>query len=98
MVLRDLFVFYTFRLLIGFVEGNEPVWRGYLYAVSMFVVSFVQTLIMSQYFLKTALVGLKINCALSSMVYKKALVLSNEAKKSSTVGEIINLISTDITR
>ncbi|CAB3223734.1 unnamed protein product [Arctia plantaginis] len=86
------------RLLIGFVEGKEPVWRGYLYAVSMFVCSCLHTVIMGQYFLKTSLVGVKINCALSSMVYKKALILSNEAKKSSTAGEIINLMSTDITR
>lgn len=80
------------------MEGNEPEWRGYLYAVSMFVCSFVQTMIMGQYFISTAIVGVKINAALSSMIYKKALNLSNEAKKQSTVGEIINLMSTDVTR
>ncbi|CAB3223737.1 unnamed protein product [Arctia plantaginis] len=104
MVLKlcnDLLMFASpqlLRLLIGFVEGNEPVWRGYLYAVSMFLCSFVQTVIMGQYFISTAIVGVKINSALSSMVYKKALNLSNEAKKSSTAGEIINLMSTDVTR
>lgn len=37
-------------------------------------------------------VGLRIRTALVGAIYKKALVLSNKAKKDSTVGEIVNLM------
>ncbi|XP_075974237.1 multidrug resistance-associated protein 1-like [Anticarsia gemmatalis] len=86
------------KLLIGFVEGNEPVWRGYLYAVAMFVCASIQTVLLGQTYIKTCIVGVKIKSALNSMVYRKALSLSNEARKKSTVGEIINLMSTDVDR
>lgn len=86
------------KLLIEFVDGNEPVWKGYLYAVAVFLCATLQTLLIGQYFFKVSIVGLKINSALSSMVYKKALSLSNEARKQSTVGEIMNLMSTDVSR
>ncbi|XP_075974899.1 multidrug resistance-associated protein 1-like isoform X2 [Anticarsia gemmatalis] len=86
------------KLLIGFVEGNEPVWRGYLYAVAMFVCATIQTVLLGQTFLKTCGVSIKIKSALNSMVYRKALSLSNEARKKNTVGEIVNLMSTDVDR
>ncbi|CAB3223726.1 unnamed protein product [Arctia plantaginis] len=86
------------RLLVGFVEGNEPVWRGYLYAVGMLVCASLQTVFLGQNMIMTSKVGVKINCALSSMLYKKALNLTNKARKKHTVGEIMNLMSTDVTR
>ncbi|CAB3247544.1 unnamed protein product [Arctia plantaginis] len=98
---NDLLIFAApelLRLLVGFVEGKEPVWRGYLYAVGMLVCASLQTVFLGQYYLKTSKVGVKINCALSSMIYKKALSLTNEARKTSTVGEIMNLMSTDVSR
>ncbi|XP_026732665.1 multidrug resistance-associated protein 1-like isoform X2 [Trichoplusia ni] len=100
-VLNDILIFASPELLkhlIGFIEGKEPMWRGYAYAVGMFVCAILQSLLLGQYFFKVYTVGIKVKNSLSSVVYKKALCLSNSARKESTVGEIINLMSTDVDR
>ena len=58
----------------------------------------IQTIVLSQYFHRMYLVGLKIRTALISSIYKKALRLSNAARKDTTVGEIVNLMSVDAQR
>ncbi|XP_055308510.1 multidrug resistance-associated protein 1-like, partial [Sitodiplosis mosellana] len=77
---------------------QEPLWRGILYAVLLFVVASTQTLFLSQYFQRMFLVGLRIRTALVGAIYKKALCLSNTARKESTVGEIVNLMAVDAQR
>lgn len=41
---------------------------------------------------------MRIRSALISLIYKKSLVISNNARKESTVGEIVNLMSIDTNR
>ncbi|XP_046419120.1 multidrug resistance-associated protein 1 isoform X10 [Neodiprion fabricii] len=93
------------KFLIAFVEtkdssGNfgEPLWKGYFYAVLLFLTATVQTLVLSQYFNRMFLVGLRIRTALIAAIYRKALRMSNAARKESTVGEIVNLMSVDAQR
>lgn len=76
----------------------EPMWRGFLYAALLFIVASTQTLFLSQYFQRMFLVGLRIRTALVGAIYKKALCLSNTARKESTVGEIVNLMAVDAQR
>lgn len=76
----------------------DPMWHGILYAVMLFVVASMQTLFLSQYFQRMIFVGLRIRTALVGTIYKKALGLSNTARKSKTVGEIVNLMSVDAQR
>ncbi|XP_035434176.2 multidrug resistance-associated protein 1 [Spodoptera frugiperda] len=98
-VIHDLLIFVSPQLLehiIGFIQGDDPVWKGYLYAVSMFLCCIVQSLFLGQYFINLSVISIQIKNALCSVVYKKALSLSNSARKESTTGEIINLISTDV--
>nr|CAD7573697.1 unnamed protein product [Timema californicum] len=85
-------------LLISFVEGDQPVWKGYLYAVLMLLTAALQTLFLAQYFNRMFIVGLRIRTALISAIYRKALKMSNSARKESTVGEIVNLMSVDAQR
>jgi hypothetical protein len=42
--------------------------------------------------------GMNVRSILTSSVYRKALHLSNGARKHRTVGEIVNLMSVDIQR
>lgn len=94
------------RLIIRFVNSHsddseeepEPMWKGLLYAASLFFVASVQTLILAQYFQRMFIVGLRIRTALISAVYRKALIMSNSARKESTVGEIVNLMAVDAQR
>jgi ATP-binding cassette, subfamily C (CFTR/MRP), member 1 len=86
------------RLIIDFVGGDEPAWRGYLYAGLLFGIASTQTLFLAQYFHRMFLVGLRIRTALISAIFRKALVMSNAARKESTVGEIVNLMAVDAQR
>ncbi|XP_068237783.1 multidrug resistance-associated protein 1-like isoform X4 [Palaemon carinicauda] len=88
------------RRLIAFTESgaDEPAWHGYFYAALMFVAAQVQSLILGQYFEKMFLVGLRIRTGVISAVYQKALKVSSSARKESTVGEIVNLMSVDAQR
>ncbi|XP_063822466.1 multidrug resistance-associated protein 1 isoform X1 [Ostrinia nubilalis] len=86
------------RLLIGFVGSDEPLWKGYLYAVGLMACATVQTMLLAHYFTSMYLVGMRIRTALTSAIYRKSLRLSNAARKESTVGEIVNLMSVDAQR
>ncbi|GLV32342.1 Multidrug-Resistance like Protein 1 [Carabus blaptoides fortunei] len=100
-LLQDLLTFVSpeiLKLLISFIEGNQSMWKGYLYAVLMLITAMVQTLILSQYFNRMFLVGLRIRTALISAIYRKAMCMSNSARKENTVGEIVNLMSVDAQR
>lgn len=81
--------------MIAFVEEGKEEWKGYFYAVILFATATIQTLILSQYFNRMFIVGMRIRTALISAIYRKALRMSNAAKKESTVGEIVNLMSVD---
>lgn len=95
------------RLLIKFVNDYTksvkkgepiPLTRGMLIAVAMFIVSVVQTAFLHQYFQRVFDLGMKIKSSLTSVVYNKSLVLSNEARQESSTGDIVNLMSVDVQR
>ncbi|KAL3875737.1 hypothetical protein ACJMK2_033658 [Sinanodonta woodiana] len=84
------------KLVITYTKDkSEYQWHGYLYAALMFVVAFFQSLILHQYFHGCTLIGMGLRTSIISTVYRKMLVLSNAARKTSTVGEIVNLMSVD---
>lgn len=73
-------------------------WKGYLYAFLLLLTAIIQTLVLSQYFHRMFVVGLRMRTALIAAIYRKALRMSNSARKESTVGEIVNLMSVDAQR
>ncbi|VUZ42505.1 unnamed protein product, partial [Hymenolepis diminuta] len=79
-------------------DSNEPVWHGYCYAVLMFMISFVQSIMLHQYFRAQNLVGMDMRTAIISAVYRKSLRLSAASRGESTTGEITNLMSIDAGR
>nr|CAD7197173.1 unnamed protein product [Timema douglasi] len=86
------------KQIIGFVEGDEPVWKGYMYALLMLVCGTVQIVLHGHYFIKVQSVGLRVRTALVSAIYRKSLRLSSTARKDRTVGEIVNLMAVDAQR
>ncbi|KAK7081053.1 Canalicular multispecific organic anion transporter 1, partial [Halocaridina rubra] len=101
---HDILQFISPQILSALINFSEsevedvPVWHGYLYAVLMFVCAQLQSLCLGQYFMRMFLVGLRMRTALISAVYCKALRISTSAKKDSTTGEIVNLMSVDAQR
>uniref|UniRef100_A0A8D0HCQ5 Canalicular multispecific organic anion transporter 1 n=1 Tax=Sphenodon punctatus TaxID=8508 RepID=A0A8D0HCQ5_SPHPU len=101
-IVHDLLVFANpqlLKLMISFVADPAAyVWQGYLYAVLLFVTALVQSLCLQQYFQLCFQLGLSVRTALMAAIYKKALTVSNAARKESTVGETVNLMSADAQR
>ncbi|XP_057264325.1 multidrug resistance-associated protein 1 isoform X3 [Pezoporus wallicus] len=89
----------TKRLLIHFVNNKAaPNWQGYFYTGLLFVCACLQTLILHQYFHICFVTGMRLKTAIVGVIYRKALVITNSARKTSTVGEIVNLMSVDAQR
>ncbi|XP_048240018.1 multidrug resistance-associated protein 1-like [Haliotis rufescens] len=87
------------KALIAYVgDTSSPVWVGYLLSLGMFVSVLVQAVtfhILNHY---TIALGIRVRAALTSAIYRKALTMNNEAKKQANAGEIVNLMSVDVTR
>uniref|UniRef100_A0A6M2DRX2 ABC-type glutathione-S-conjugate transporter n=1 Tax=Xenopsylla cheopis TaxID=163159 RepID=A0A6M2DRX2_XENCH len=99
---QDVMIFVSPQILSALIKWttnkNEELWKGYFYAALLFLTATIQTLVLSQYFNRMFLVGMRIRTALISAIYRKALRMSNSAKKESTVGEIVNLMAVDAQR
>ncbi|KAM7408746.1 hypothetical protein PAMA_002464 [Pampus argenteus] len=101
-LLQDLLSFASpqlLKLMIAFTQDKSRyTWEGYVYAVLLLVVAILQSLFLQQYFQRCFVLGMKVRTAIMAAVYKKALVVSNDTRKESTVGETVNLMSADAQR
>ncbi|XP_013389987.1 multidrug resistance-associated protein 1 [Lingula anatina] len=81
---------------ISFIESDDPfIWRGYLLAVVMFMTSLLKAFLNQHQYYMSQVVGLRMRTAAITALYRKSLRLSNESRKNSTVGQIVNLMSVD---
>lgn len=69
----------------------SPMWHGIVYAALLFAVASTKTLCSAQYNKCMIFVGVRIRTALIGKIYQKSLNLSNSARKSKTVGEIVSV-------
>ncbi|NWW02027.1 MRP1 protein, partial [Oreocharis arfaki] len=100
LVICDVFLFSTPKLLslfLKFIEDQAaPSWLGYFYAFGMFVLGCLQTAFEQRYMYMCLVLGLRLRTAVTGLVYRKILVMSNASRKAATVGEIVNLVSVDV--
>ncbi|OQR75813.1 multidrug resistance protein-like [Tropilaelaps mercedesae] len=83
-------------LMIGFIEESTmELWKGTVFAALMFIAASLQSIVLSVYFHRMYVVGMRMRTALISAVYRKSLVLSNISRKTTTTGEVVNLMSND---
>ncbi|NXM27118.1 MRP3 protein, partial [Oxyruncus cristatus] len=101
-LIQDLLSFVNPQLLsvlIGFIKNKDaPAWWGFLIAALMFVCAVLQTLILHQHFQYCFVTGMRLRTGITGVIYRKSLAITNSAKRSSTVGEIVNLMSVDAQR
>ncbi|KAG8894385.1 hypothetical protein FRC00_009035, partial [Tulasnella sp. 408] len=103
-VLQDILAFVQpqlLRLLLAYITAYQAdksltQYQGVALVIAMFVAALAQTAILHQYFYLCFLTGMRIRAGLVTTIYKKALVLSNDAQGSR--GDIVNLMSVDATR
>ncbi|KAK7450079.1 hypothetical protein BaRGS_00039980 [Batillaria attramentaria] len=86
--------------LLDYVNNRDSYegWVGYVLACSFFVASFTATCIYHQSMHIVLPLGMRVKSSIISAVYGKALTMSHESKRKSTVGEIVNLMSIDCQR
>jgi ATP-binding cassette subfamily C (CFTR/MRP) protein 1 len=88
------------RFLISFVDSYrtdqpQPVIRGVVIALSMFIVSVTQTSCLHQYFQRAFDAGMRVKSGLTALIYAKSLKLSSEGRSSKTTGDIVNHMAVD---
>ncbi|XP_071430083.1 ATP-binding cassette sub-family C member 3 isoform X3 [Pithys albifrons albifrons] len=101
-LIQDLLTFVNPQLLsvlIGFIKNKDaPAWWGFLIAALMFVCAVLQTLVLHQHFQYCIVTGMRLRTGITGVIYRKSLAITNSAKRSSTIGEIVNLMSVDAQR
>uniref|UniRef100_A0A3B3ZS50 Uncharacterized protein n=1 Tax=Periophthalmus magnuspinnatus TaxID=409849 RepID=A0A3B3ZS50_9GOBI len=101
-LLQDVITFVNPQLLsmlISFTkQRGVPDWWGYALAFLMFFTAILQTLILHQHFQYCFVTGMNVRTAIIGAIYRKSLAITNAAKRSSTVGEVVNLMSVDAQR
>ncbi|XP_074600432.1 multidrug resistance-associated protein 1-like [Brevipalpus obovatus] len=102
-LLNDLVQFVTPQLLkylIQFIEtgSDQPLWHGFFIAISMFIVSTLESLFLNYYFYLLFMVAMRITSSLTAAIYRKALKLGDMARKETSTGEIVNLMAVDSKR
>ncbi|CAK8671763.1 unnamed protein product [Clavelina lepadiformis] len=86
------------RGMIAFTKSDAPAWQGYTLAVLLFLTAMLLSIVQQQDNHAVLTVGMRVRSGIIAAVYRKALTLSNAARKESTVGEIVNLMSVDAQR
>ncbi|TKR94143.1 hypothetical protein L596_008469 [Steinernema carpocapsae] len=83
--------------LIDFVgDESKPAWVGLGWAVCLFIACEIESINNITFHYRMLFIDMNISSTFTSLVYQKALRLSNEARKGRTVGEIVNLMSVDV--
>ncbi|OQV12310.1 Multidrug resistance-associated protein 1 [Hypsibius exemplaris] len=98
----DLSAFATpqiLRLLISFVESkDEETWKGYFWAVLMFLATVIQSLAGNYGWQLNVRAGMNAKAGIIAAVYRKSLKITSAVKQGSSVGEMVNLVSVDSQR
>ena len=73
-------------------------WKGVLFAGLLLATTVFLSICNGQYYNKMFVIAMKLRTSVNSSIYRKALKLSSTARRESTVGEIVNLMSVDVQR
>ncbi|CAF3938729.1 unnamed protein product [Rotaria sp. Silwood1] len=79
-------------------DSNRASYVGYLYAIGLGLSTSLQALMHHQFFFRAARIGIQIRIALSSLIYKRLLSLPTRAIIETTTGQMVNLISNDVSK
>ncbi|KAG9510799.1 Multidrug resistance-associated protein 1 [Fragariocoptes setiger] len=85
-------------LLITFVSGTDPTWRGVFFVVLLFVSTLTESTLNNRQEYLTSLNVMRMRTCLTSVIYRKTLRLSAQGRKNYTTGEIVNLMAVDTQR
>ncbi|XP_059740420.1 ATP-binding cassette sub-family C member 4 isoform X5 [Bos taurus] len=89
--------------MISYVENYDPndsaaLHEAYGYAAALSACVLVWAVLHHLYFYHMQRVGMRLRVAVCHMIYRKALRLSSSAMGKTTTGQIVNLLSNDVSR
>ncbi|XP_054167707.1 ATP-binding cassette sub-family C member 2-like [Oppia nitens] len=88
-----------FKLLIDFIDDKyEYQWHGYVYSIMLITINIFYSLFYAYSYEIINTVGIRVKSCLTAAIYRKALVLSNDSKRLTPNGEIVNLMTVDCQR
>ncbi|CAH1105167.1 unnamed protein product [Psylliodes chrysocephalus] len=88
------------RLVSFFEKKPEEVNQTDVYVSAFLIVlaSLTQVICLHNYQLRVMTLGMKIRVAACSLIYRKALTLSKSSLAETTIGQMVNLLSNDVSR
>lgn len=85
--------------LISFYSTpGQDIYTAYIYAGAVVLSCTLNVVLMHPYVLAQLHCGMKLRVALCSMIYRKSLKLSKNALGETTAGQVVNLLSNDVSR
>ncbi|XP_043334070.1 ATP-binding cassette subfamily C member 4-like isoform X1 [Cervus canadensis] len=89
--------------MVSYVENYDPddsaaLHEAYGYAAGLSACVLVWAVLHHLYFYHVQRVGMRLRVAVCHMIYRKALHLSSSAMGKTTTGQIVNLLSNDVSR
>uniref|UniRef100_A0A3B3ZY40 ABC-type glutathione-S-conjugate transporter n=1 Tax=Periophthalmus magnuspinnatus TaxID=409849 RepID=A0A3B3ZY40_9GOBI len=97
LLLHDVAMFtvpQVLSLLLEFMhDSSSPVWKGILFAVLLFLLSCVQSLLFHQYMYHCFTVGMRLKTALTGLLYRKVLYTTLSLR---LITPVISLVSADV--
>ncbi|XP_046689303.1 multidrug resistance-associated protein 1-like [Homalodisca vitripennis] len=100
-VLNDCLAFvnpHLLHLMIDFVKNKDYMWKGFMYAIGMLLIAQLQSVCLHSFLHLMYTVGLNWRTSLVSAIFNKALRISSSARKTSSMGEVVNLMAVDAQR
>ncbi|XP_067123850.1 ATP-binding cassette sub-family C member 4-like [Centruroides vittatus] len=91
---------YLLGLLVNYFDhrSRENDLTGYLSATGFCVLSMMFSFTGLSHFIISEVLGMKIKVALSTVIYRKAIRLSNSSLAKSNIGQMVTLLANDITK
>lgn len=83
------------ELILYMNESNEPVWKGYVYSVLIFIVYVISSMMIRWGDYIFVNLGLKIKALLIAAIIRKSLRINGTQLGKYTVGELVNMLSVD---
>lgn len=77
---------------------EENKYEAYKFSGLLILLSVINVFLDHQFNLRIMQVGMKIRVACCSLIYRKSLRLSQNALAETTIGQMVNLISNDVSR
>ncbi|CAN7974767.1 unnamed protein product, partial [Ixodes persulcatus] len=86
------------HLLMGYMSGSDPMWKGISFAIGMVSANFGSGLLAIHIERTLTFTGLNVKTAMVAAIYRKILRLSSESQRDYAIGDLVNLISVDADR